>query len=125
MIPEQEAFDALADPTRRAILDLLATHDELPAGEIADRIGHVGRTAVSSHLRILRKSGLITERREGRYRYLSLQPDGPMRAAAAFLQGLLDSALPSPLPSGTEPVVGSNGDATSGTAAEEDNRQTA
>jgi DNA-binding transcriptional ArsR family regulator len=93
-IPAQEAFDALADPTRRAILELLAENDELPVGEIASRIEHVGRTAVSSHLRILRKSGLIAERRDGRYRYVSLEPDGPVRDAMSFLQGLLRSGLP-------------------------------
>lgn len=91
----QEVFDALADPTRRAILGLLAEHDEMAVGEIAAGIGSVGRTAVSSQLRILRKSGLVAERRDGRYRYISLQPDGPVRDAMSFLQGILRSGIPS------------------------------
>lgn len=91
----QDAFDALSDPTRRAILQLLAVNEEMSAGDIADNVGAVGRTAVSSHLRILRTSGLITERRQGRFRYLSLDPEGPVRDAMNFLQGIVGSALPS------------------------------
>ncbi|ABM10817.1 ArsR/SmtB family transcription factor [Paenarthrobacter aurescens] len=98
-ISTQEAFDALADPTRRAILELLAERDELPVGEIATNLGHVGRTAISSHLRILRMSGLVAERRDGRYRYVSLEPDGPVRDAVTFLQALLRSALPADIES--------------------------
>ncbi|CAN5616598.1 hypothetical protein BH24ACT15_BH24ACT15_36610 [soil metagenome] len=93
--PAQEAFDALADPTRRAILEHLAEHQEMSSGDIADRIGAVGRTAVSSHLRILRTAGLVTERRDGRFRLYSLQPDGPIRDAVVFLQAILEFALPS------------------------------
>ncbi|MGW4336401.1 ArsR/SmtB family transcription factor [Rhodococcus koreensis] len=90
----QEAFDALSDPTRRRILQHLSEDQEITAGDIADRITGVGRTAISSHLRVLRTSGLILERREGRYRYYSLDPEGPVRDALAFLQGILGSALP-------------------------------
>ncbi|MGV9869229.1 metalloregulator ArsR/SmtB family transcription factor [Rhodococcus koreensis] len=90
----QEAFDALSDPTRRLILQFLSEDHEKTAGDIADQITSVGRTAISSHLRILRTSGLILERREGRYRYYSLDPEGPVRDALAFLQGILGSAIP-------------------------------
>lgn len=92
--PAQEAFDALADPTRRRILELLAAHSELPAGDIAELVDSVGRTGISSHLRILRTSGLVGERREGRFRYYSLDPDGPTRDALTFLQGIVGTALP-------------------------------
>jgi ArsR family transcriptional regulator, arsenate/arsenite/antimonite-responsive transcriptional repressor len=68
------AFEALADPTRRAILRVLADHGESSAGRIAAEVDHVGRTGISSHLRILRGSGLVTERRLGRYRLYSLEP---------------------------------------------------
>lgn len=91
----QEAFDALADPTRRAILEHLSKQREMSSGDIADQIGAVGRTAVSSHLRILRTAGLVTERRDGRYRLYSLQPDGPIRDAVGFLQAIMKLALPS------------------------------
>lgn len=92
--PAQDAFDALSDPTRREILRLLAENGEMTAGEVADRVSAVGRTAVSSHLRILRQAGLVVERREGRFRHLSLDPEGPVRDAMSFLSVLLGSGVP-------------------------------
>jgi len=86
----QDAFDALSDPTRRAILDFLARSGEVTAGAIADAVDEVGRTAVSSHLRVLRTCGLVDERKQGRYRYYALAADGPVRDALAFLQSLLN-----------------------------------
>jgi len=104
------AFDALADEVRRSILQVIAERGECSAGEIADRAGRVGRTTVSSHLRVLRTSGVVTERRAGRYRYYSLDPEGPARAALEFLQGLLQPSLREPesdagasVPAGSEP----------------------
>ncbi len=90
----QEAFEALADPTRRQILQFLADHDEATAGEIAGQIGTIGRTAVSSHLRILRTAAMVTERRDGRFRYYSLA-HGPVREVLSFLERLLGSSLKS------------------------------
>jgi len=63
------AFNALADPTRRAVLDLLR-HGRLPAGQIANAFP-VSRPAVSKHLRMLRRARLVRERREGRHRVVS------------------------------------------------------
>lgn len=60
------AFSALADPTRRAVLDLLR-RGSLPAGVIA-RAFPVSRPAISKHLRLLRRAHLVRERREGRRR---------------------------------------------------------
>ncbi|HVS40685.1 MAG TPA: metalloregulator ArsR/SmtB family transcription factor [Candidatus Dormibacteraeota bacterium] len=68
------AFEALADPTRRHILRVLAGNGESSAGQIAAEVDHVGRTGISSHLRILRGAGLVTERRRGRFRLYSLEP---------------------------------------------------
>jgi len=68
------AFEALADPTRRAILKVLAARGECSAGQIATEVDSVSRTGVSSHLRILRGSGLVAERRPGRFRLYSLEP---------------------------------------------------
>ena len=82
--PAQDAFDALSDPTRRAILDFLARSGEVTAGAIADAVDEVGRTAVSSHLRVLRTCGLVDERRQGRYRYYELAADGPVFIAFSF-----------------------------------------
>jgi DNA-binding transcriptional ArsR family regulator len=87
--PEELAFDALSDRVRRRILAVLGEHGELSVGEIAGHIDAVGRTTVSSHLRVLRTSGLVRERREGRNRLYSLDVDGAVRDALAFLQSLL------------------------------------
>lgn len=85
-------FSALADPTRRAILGLVGEHGELTVGEIAARFDGVGRTAVSSHLRILRLAGLITERRDGRYRHYSLTST-PADTVVAFLASVYQNSL--------------------------------
>lgn len=87
------AFDALADPVRREILGVLAAHDECSAGELSQAISRVGRTAVSSHLRVLRTAGLITERRTGRFRMYSVDPDGPAQDVIRLLQELFQSSL--------------------------------
>lgn len=100
----QDTFDALADSTRRKILAHLAEHDELSAGDIADRVSLVSRTGVSSHLRILRSAGLVQERKMGRYRLYSLTPDGPVRDALTFLNGLLGTAMESLTETGHEAV---------------------
>jgi len=65
-------FDAIADPTRRAILDTLR-NGETGAGELADRFP-ISAPAVSRHLRILRKAGLVTRRVDAQRRYYSLNP---------------------------------------------------
>ena len=76
------AFRALADPTRRAVLDLLL-RGSLPAGVIA-RAFPVSRPAISKHLRLLRRAHLVRERREGRRRLYQLNPE-PLRAVDAWL----------------------------------------
>ncbi|WP_420621572.1 ArsR/SmtB family transcription factor [Candidatus Poriferisodalis sp.] len=85
-------FSALADQTRRAILGLIGEHGELSVGEIASRFDGVGRTAVSSHLRILRLAGLITERRDGRFRHYSLTST-PADTVVAFLASVYQNSL--------------------------------
>jgi len=65
-----DAFAALADPTRRSIVEML-THGELEAGAIADRFD-VSRPAVSRHLRVLRESDLVRARKEGTRRLYRL-----------------------------------------------------
>ena len=66
------AYEAIADPTRRRILDLLR-EQPLPAGELASHFP-VSRPAVSRHLRVLRRAGLIKETRHGRQRLYRLSP---------------------------------------------------
>lgn len=60
-------FGALANPTRRDILDALLG-GEHTAGELAGRFD-MARPSVSEHLRALRESGLVDERQEGRHRF--------------------------------------------------------
>ncbi len=72
--PADEALKAIAEPRRRAILQLVA-HDELPAGEIAAAF-EVSRTAVSQHLTVLKNAGLLSERREGTRRLYRARPEG-------------------------------------------------
>jgi DNA-binding transcriptional ArsR family regulator len=78
----EAAFAALADPTRRAVLDLLR-RGSLPAGRIAQAFP-VSRPAISRHLRLLRRAQLVRERREGRRRLYQLNPE-PLRAVDSWL----------------------------------------
>jgi DNA-binding transcriptional ArsR family regulator len=66
----EEIFRGIADPLRRAILDLLRTRPR-PVEEIA---GHfpVSRPAISKHLRVLREAGLVVEEKSGRQRFYAL-----------------------------------------------------
>lgn len=75
-------FSALADPTRRAVLELLR-HRSLPAGEIAQAFP-VSRPAISKHLRLLRRAHLVEERRVGRHRYYRLNAS-PLKAVDSWL----------------------------------------
>ena len=66
MSKRRDPFAALGDPTRRSILDLLRVRDTATAGEIAAQFPSVTRAAVSKHLRVLRESGLVHAREQGR-----------------------------------------------------------
>jgi len=66
-------FHALADPTRREILELLRSA-ERSAGEVAERFP-VSRPAISRHLRVLRQAGLVTRRKEAQSRIYRLEPE--------------------------------------------------
>ena len=87
-----DVFKALADPTRRAILDELAQRDEQTLFELCARLAmkhEVGssRQAVSQHIDVLVDAGLVTTRREGRYRFHDLD--------SRPLEHLVDRWLPS------------------------------
>ena len=68
------AFSALADPTRRKIVELLA-RGERSAGEIADEFD-VSQPAISQHLKALREAGLVQMRAEAQRRIYALDPAG-------------------------------------------------
>jgi DNA-binding transcriptional ArsR family regulator len=61
----RDVYSAVADPTRRRLLRMLAEADELPLHAMTERFG-MGRTAVSKHLAILKEAGLVTDRKVGR-----------------------------------------------------------
>jgi DNA-binding transcriptional ArsR family regulator len=71
-LPTDRVFAALADPTRRAILDLLRERPSMPAGEIAARFPAISRPAVSKHLGVLRGAHLVTTREQGREHHYTL-----------------------------------------------------
>jgi len=86
-------FDSLASSVRRDILAYLSMREEASAGEIAEAIDEVGRTAVSTHLRILRSTGLVRERKDGRMRLYSLDREGPAMIAVGYFQSLMNATL--------------------------------
>ena len=77
------AFSALADPTRRAILARLA-NGECTVGELAKPFAMSG-PAVSKHLRVLERAGLITRGREAQTRPCKLSPK-PLDEATAWIE---------------------------------------
>lgn len=84
-----EAFQALADLHRRAIVEQLAT-DERSVRELADALP-ISRPAVSRHLRVLKDAGLVEDRADGTRRLYSLQPAG-VEAAREYLEDLWTQA---------------------------------
>jgi len=79
----EATFHALADPTRRAVLDLLRKGAQ-PAGQIAEAFP-VSRPAISKHLRQLRKARLVVEHRRGRHRVYRINPE-PLKAVDSWLE---------------------------------------
>ena len=61
----RDVFDAIADPTRRRLIRLLAETREIPLHELTAQF-QMGRTAVSKHLTILKEVGLVLDRKVGR-----------------------------------------------------------
>jgi DNA-binding transcriptional ArsR family regulator len=78
-----DAFEALGDPHRRTILELLGDGDR-SVQELADALP-ISRPAVSRHLRLLKEAGLVSDRREGTRRLYRLHDDGP-DAVRAYLE---------------------------------------
>ncbi len=76
-------YGAIADPTRRAILDVLARGEE-NVGSLADRFP-ISFNGVSKHVKVLERAGLVGRRIQGRQHWLSLRPE-PLREAARWLE---------------------------------------
>ena len=80
-----DAFEAIAEPNRRRILDLLRA-GERPAGDVVEALA-ISQPGVSKHLRLLREAGITHARASGTVRYVSLRGDD----LAARFPGLLDA----------------------------------
>jgi DNA-binding transcriptional ArsR family regulator len=70
-----DTFSAVADPRRRAMLDLLVKR-ERSAGELVSAFPDISQPAVSKHLRILKEEGLVDMRVQAQQRIYTLQPNG-------------------------------------------------
>jgi DNA-binding transcriptional ArsR family regulator len=86
----QTALEAIVQPRRREILRLIKDH-EMTSGTIASHF-EVTRPAVSQHLTVLRKAGLVTERREGTKRIYRARLEG-FAGLRAFLEEFWDERL--------------------------------
>lgn len=90
-----QALTALSDPTRRAIVEMLA-RGERAAGEVVDAFD-LSAPAVSQHLKVLKEAGLVQVRAEGQRRIYTLDPrgleelDAWMRRIRGFWSGRLDA----------------------------------
>lgn len=69
---QRDVFQAIADPTRREIIDLLA-NKSLPVNDVAEKFD-ISRPAVSRHIKILNECGLVVIRKEGRKRLCRADP---------------------------------------------------
>jgi DNA-binding transcriptional ArsR family regulator len=79
---DSDVFRAVADPTRRRLLDRLAAGDESMM-KLAEAF-EMSLPAVSQHLKVLLEAGLVEERREGRLRIYTLVP-GPLREVSDWI----------------------------------------
>lgn len=85
------ALAALADPTRRRVLELVRDRGPAAVGAIAKELP-VSRPAVSQHLRVLQEAGLVTSMRQGTRHLYSVDPSG-LSQLRAWLDGFWDDAL--------------------------------
>jgi DNA-binding transcriptional ArsR family regulator len=88
-------FEALGEPVRRRVLELLAAGEQ-PAGALVAALqaqAPISQPAVSQHLRVLRDAGLVTVRADGTRRIYSLDRAG-VDAARTWLDGLVDPLAP-------------------------------
>jgi DNA-binding transcriptional ArsR family regulator len=100
---------AIADPTRRQILDLLAEHD-LPVNRIADRFS-ITRWAIMKHLRVLRSAKLISVRRSGQKRIQCFNAK-PLKSVEAWISRF--ASLPEASVQRLKPAFESDSSKTSG-----------
>jgi DNA-binding transcriptional ArsR family regulator len=92
---ETDIFKVLSDPTRRAVLERLASA-EMTATELREGFA-ISQPAMSQHLAVLRGAGLVSERREGRYVNYRVEPEGmaPLHQWLARYQAFWPSRIDS------------------------------
>ena len=78
-----DIFSAIADPTRRQVLDLLAGKSPMPVGELAESLS-VSQPTLSKHLKMLREVGLVSVETRAQSRYYSLESE-QLRPVAAWV----------------------------------------
>lgn len=89
----EAVFEALGEPARRRILELLSVGEQ-PAGALVSALeGQMSQPAVSQHLKVLREAGLVSVRAEGTRRFYALDSAG-LDAAQAWLARLADPLAP-------------------------------
>ncbi len=82
--PLDTIFAALSDPTRRAILAMLL-EDDMAVTDVAEPF-EMSLAAISKHLGVLSRAGLITQEKRGRVKWCKLDPDA-MKSASVWMQG--------------------------------------
>jgi DNA-binding transcriptional ArsR family regulator len=87
-------FKTLGDPTRRAIFERLCRDGELTVWKITEPTG-VSQPAVSRHLGVLKRAGLVKDRREGRETHYSAQPQAlvPLTGWAVRMRGFWENKI--------------------------------
>ena len=82
---DDELWSAIADPSRRRVLDLLVSNGEVSASWLAGRVPFT-RQAVSKHLVVLERAGLVSRRRQGREVLYQVEADRLDQAARAMAE---------------------------------------
>ncbi len=81
-----KVYKALGEPTRLQLVKELAVHPELACSEMANKLDIQANSTLTHHLKLLIDCGLLTIRREGTYRYYSIQRDVLEKYAPALIQ---------------------------------------
>lgn len=85
MTDEAGAFRALADPTRRRMLDLLAERGSMTVGELAAEFPDLVPSGISKHLMALRAAHLVVAEKEGRHQHYRIDADGLAAAVGPWV----------------------------------------
>lgn len=83
-----DVFTALSDPTRRSILEMLASAGHLSASDIYDRFP-VSHPAISQHLKALREAGLVQVEKKAQFRYYRINPQ-PIQELGVWVQKMTE-----------------------------------